>query len=607
VRRNKGPVLTVAIVLIVLVGGIVGTAWGLVQARRSAAAEKAANELTKKRLAQIEKGNEILGNIFDELDVEQVKEGKQPLEAVLAEHLVKAAEQLEGDSVGDPLVVAALQERLGKSLISLGFHDRAVPILKKSRQARQEALGQDHPDTLSSMTALAIAHEGAGTLDLALSLKKETFQLTKARFGPDHPETLDSMNILAEGYRKAGKIDLALPLYEECLKLMRTKLGPDDPRTLVAMNNLASGYLAAGKLDLALPLAEETQQRMKAKLGPDHPYTISSMQILADVYQAVGKLDLALPLFEKTLALRKAKLGPGHPHTLLSMQDLADGYRDAGKLDLALPLFEETLVLRKAKLGPDHPDTFDSMNGLAVCYWSLGQLDKSIPLFEDLLKRYEAKLGREHPDTLRAIANLGVNYRDAGRLDQALPLLEEAYAASKKHLGMPWLGGDLLDAYAQAGKRPESLALFRELLADAHRTQGPQSTEMADQLARLGSSLLTIAEFAEAEPILRETLTIREKKEPDLWTTFNTQSQLGGALLSQKKYSDAEPLLLAGFAGMKKRANAIPPQGMVRLAEAADRLIELYAQTNKPDELKKWQAERTKYPPTKTPESRKNK
>jgi len=248
-----------------------------------------------------------------------------------------------------------------------------------------------------------------------------------------------------------------------------------------------------------------------------------------------------------------------------------------------------------------------SMNDLAACYWSVLRLDKSIPLFEDLLKRYEGKLGRQHPDTLRVVANLGVNWKDVGRLEQALPLLEEAYGASKTYPMLRWVGGELLDAYIQAGRRAQSLALSRELLADARRILPPNSPEIARELAQIGFALLTMKEFADAERLLRESFNIREKTEFDQWTTFNTQSLLGGALLGQHKYADAEPLLLAGYAGMKKRENEIPPRGVVRLAQAADRSIELYAQTNKPDELKKWQAERTKYPPAKTSESRKNK
>ena len=46
---------------------------------------------------------------------------------------------------------------------------------------------------------------------------------------------------------------------------------------------------------------------------------------------------------------------------------------------------------------------------------------------------------------------------------------------------------------------------------------------------------------------------------------------------------------------MKQREKAIPPKGAIRLPDALDRLVEFYTATNKPDEVKKWQAERAKY------------
>jgi len=118
-------------------------------------------------------------------------------------------------------------------------------------------------------------------------------------------------------------------------------------------------------------------------------------------------------------------------------------------------------------------------------------------------------------------------------------------------------------------------------------------------------SLLQAKAFTEAEPLLRECLAIREKTQPDLWTTFNTQSLLGGALLGQKKYAEAEPLLLAGYEGMKQREKSIPPQGATRIPEALDRLLDLCTATSWPDEVKKWQAERAKYPEAKKPETKK--
>ena len=67
-------------------------------------------------------------------------------------------------------------------------------------------------------------------------------------------------------------------------------------------------------------------------------------------------------------------------------------------------------------------------------------------------------------------------------------------------------------------------------------------------------------------------------------------------MLGQKRFADAEPLLLAGYEGMKQREKTMPPQASTRVPESVDRLIELFTVTNKPDELKKWQAERAKYP-----------
>jgi hypothetical protein len=81
---------------------------------------------------------------------------------------------------------------------------------------------------------------------------------------------------------------------------------------------------------------------------------------------------------------------------------------------------------------------------------------------------------------------------------------------------------------------------------------------------------------------------------------------VGGARLGQKNYAEAEPLLLKGYEGMQFREKTIPQQGggELRVPEALDRLIELYTALNRPDEAKKWQAEREKYPAMKKPETR---
>ena len=75
----------------------------------------------------------------------------------------------------------------------------------------------------------------------------------------------------------------------------------------------------------------------------------------------------------------------------------------------------------------------------------------------------------------------------------------------------------------------------------------------ADAMASVINNLIQQTKHADAETILRECLTIREKTEPDAWRTFNTQSLLGEAILGQKKYDEAESLLVKGYEGLKAR------------------------------------------------------
>ena len=238
-------------------------------------------------------------------------------------------------------------------------------------------------------------------------------------------------------------------------------------------------------------------------------------------------------------------------------------------------------------------------------YWKTNQLEKSVPLFEDVLKRQSAKLGRQHFSTQLTVANLGVNYVDTGRLKEAIPLLEEAHQAAKRFPTIGWVAGPLIDAYAKAGENAKLADLVQEQLRTIRITLPKDSPELASQLAQIGLTLLGQKKWIEAEPLLRESLAIREKTQPDVWSTFNTQSLLGGVLLGQKKSAEAEPLLKKGYEGMKQREATIPKQAKVRLLEALDRLIDLATATNKPEDVKKWQAERAKYPATAPPPGKK--
>ena len=234
VRRNRGQVIAASLVLAALLAGVVGTSVGLVRANRSAEAERRAKldavakrQEAERNLAFAKKGNEILGSVFAGLDPKANYATVAELRNALRDNLAGAVKELDGSAIGDPLEVAAMQDKLGHSLMGLGEAKLAIDVLGK-----------------------------------ALATRKE-------RLGTDDRSTLRLMNVLASGYEAVAKADLALPLYEETLRLQSVKLGADDPDTLTTMNNLAGVYLAIGKTDRALPMCEEAPDRALPLYGGD--------------------------------------------------------------------------------------------------------------------------------------------------------------------------------------------------------------------------------------------------------------------------------------------------------------------------------------------------
>jgi serine/threonine protein kinase/tetratricopeptide (TPR) repeat protein len=524
-------------------------------ARAAAANEKKARKAEAAQRREAEAVADLLVSVFNGLDPSAEEKSDLDFKQQLTVRLDEATARLADELAGEPLLVRArLQHALGTARYGLGNYEKAVQLLEGAMKGRRSALGPDHLDTLSSMNALAVAYLGV------------------------------------------GEPDKALPLLEHLLPRLKEKCGSDHQQTLTCMNNLALAYKTAGQLKKALPLYEHALATQKVNLGPDHADTLFSMYNLAVAYHAAGQLDNALPLYEHYLAKWKEKHGPNHGGALRCMGNLAVAYGQAGQRDKALPLLEEAFERHKERLGPADPGTLAVMNNLASAYWRLEKLDRSVPLFEEGLRLHLALLGREDPKTLLAMANLGVNYRDAGRVKDGIPLLQEALERGRKRTGqlsaqLTWVPPELARAYDLDGQFPKAEAIYRARLDAARKRLGEDDPRTAAQMANLGQNLLRQKKYAEAEPVLRQCLRVREKCQANHWTTFNTESSLGESLLGLKNYDDAEPLLLKAYEGMKARAQTIPPQGKVRLSEAVERLVRLYEALGQPEQAARWRHE----------------
>jgi tetratricopeptide (TPR) repeat protein/tRNA A-37 threonylcarbamoyl transferase component Bud32 len=549
----RGAAAALAVGLVAAVALAVQQTRAADREREIAGRERAANQLAQDRLVQVERGNGLLLSIFSDLDPRaEEKEGK-PLRAILGDRIDRAVGQLEGESVGDPLAVAKLQDRLGVAQLNLGQFGRAIPLYRAALRTREEKLGPDHPDTLQTRSNLAESYRFDGRAPEAIALEEETLRLRAAKLGPDHPDTLQSRDNLAESYRAAGRLDKAIAMHEETLKLSAARLGPDHRETLKSRSNLGNAYLAAGRTAEATAMHEETLKLSAARLGPDFIDTLVSRLNLAAAYRIAGQAEKAIAMHEGTLKLSAAKLGPDHHIALVTRINLATAYRVAGRTAEAVAMNEETFKRSADKLGPDHPETLSSRNNLAESYRAAGRTAEAIAMHKETLELRAAKLGPDYPDTFQTRTNLAESYESLGRWADAEPLR-------------------------------------REIVARRRKAGPPGSPALARDLSGLGRTLLHLQKWAEAESALRECSATLAKGPPDNWWRFHAMSLLGGALAGQRRYAEAEPLIVGGYEGLKARAAKIPGGAPPFLSEAAGRVVRLYEAWGRPKQAAAWKA-----------------
>ncbi len=154
----------------------------------------------------------------------------------------------------------------------------------------------------------------------------------------------------------------------------------------------------------------------------------------------------------------------------------------------------------------------------------------------------------------------------------------------------------LAEVYRLQGKYAEARASFETARDGIRKVLGEDHPSLGGCHYGLTQTLLSEKKYEQAETECRAALAFYERRMPDDPIRFELKGMLGAALMGQKKYAAAEPQVLAAYEGFKQREKTIPAIGMAQLPVALDRLIELSTATNKPDEVKKWQAERAKYP-----------
>jgi eukaryotic-like serine/threonine-protein kinase len=394
-------------------------------------AEQKALKVARNRLEQLSRANDLLASIFLDLHP-RAENNRQPLGALLGDRLDRAATQLDGEAVGDPVMVANLQGVLGNSLTNLGHYNKAIAVLSRALKTREAALGADDPSTFVVRANLAEAYRSAGRHAEAITMLEEILKRHEKVGGADNSDTLSARSNLAAAYASARRYDDAIALNREVLARRESKLGADHVHTLNSRNNLADLYRLAGRTAESIKIQEETLQVLEAKLGPDHPNTLTSRGNLAAAYSASGQHAKVVSMYESLIKKFDATVGSRHPLTVATRNNVAVLYHLFGRDGEAIPIFEAILKVLDAEVGPAHPTAVATRGNLAAAYLAVGRWEDSERLARYSLERRRKDDPNAKPDIATDLATVGTSLLRQGRPADAEPFLRESLEIFEK-------------------------------------------------------------------------------------------------------------------------------------------------------------------------------
>ncbi|MEM6501072.1 MAG: tetratricopeptide repeat protein, partial [Cyanobacteria bacterium P01_C01_bin.89] len=133
------------------------------------------------------------------------------------------------DVAQSPEACAAICDHLALFYYAQGLFDLAEEWGVRSLEIREHQLGDNHPDTATSLNNLAALYESQGRYSEAEPLYRRSLEIREHQLSDNHPSTAQSLNNLAGLYRAQGRYSDAEPLYRRSLEIREQQLGDNHP------------------------------------------------------------------------------------------------------------------------------------------------------------------------------------------------------------------------------------------------------------------------------------------------------------------------------------------------------------------------------------------
>lgn len=544
VRRYKGPVLATSFILLCLIGGIIGTTLGLVEAKlqeriavderdRALKAETQAN-------ANFRQAREAVDDMYTQVAEKWL--AQQPhLEVVQREFLQKALrfyEQFAKEAGSDAATrferarayrrVAEIQFRLGARAQAEPAGHRAIDLLEK--------LSEEFPAVPEYRQELGNTLQNWGALLASAGRNSEREKVIRRALAiqeklvADFPRVPDYRNDLGRGKSRLGELLGSLRQSSEAAKAYRSALAIQNPLVGEFPSNpeyryeLADSYFLLGNTLRSMGQSQESQKALGQaatileKLATDSPNVPEYRNVLAGVYNSLAYLfpsNEAEQWVGKAIILQEKLAAdfPGHTDyrydLFRSLETRGSQWQHAERRKDAEQAFRRAVEIGE-KLAAESPTVHYYRSRLASCYRGLadllghaGNLSEAEAHYQHSIRLYEHLIA-EFPD---------------------IPDMREQVVPSYQSLAQ---------LLVSAGRQQEAVKVYRQAIASLERPAAANPRlpayrrELAQLYNRQGILLRNADRKQEADVLLR--------KAQELW-----QANLDPAIEQAKKAAEAKP------------------------------------------------------------------
>jgi eukaryotic-like serine/threonine-protein kinase len=411
-RRYRGAVAAVLLVIAALTAGMVA---------RTREAERANREAAAARRAEAE-SREVVRFLVDLFAVSDPGEARG--NSITARELLdRGAEQIRERLEGQPLARARLAETIGTVYRKLGLLEPAQPLVEEALELRRAAHGADHPEVATSLVQLGVLLWERGHYAEAEPVLEEALALREAFHGPGSLEVAEALDHLGSVLEIQGRFAEAEPPLRRALAIREAALGPDHLLVAASVDDLAVWHLDQGRFAEAELHARRALAIRERELGGDHPDAVQSANGLAIALAQQGNNEEAVAVHRRVLATRERVLGPDHPSVGQTLNNLGSALVAVGQGEEAEVMLRRALEIWERSLGPSHRRVGIVAFNLAELYAGRGDLRAAEAYYRRAASAFEESLGPGHAHVALILHALGGLYQRGGRLDDA----ERAY------------------------------------------------------------------------------------------------------------------------------------------------------------------------------------